>query len=91
MKVTNSEYPSSQEKPSIGLSLKENLDLFHLIMSMFLLMMLRKINMQKILAFIYDAFPNVRADSMNFYLVEQNKKAKCLEGRFVSVPRIILG
>ena len=27
-------------------------------------------------AFIYDAFQNAWADSMNFYLVEQNKKEK---------------
>ena len=28
------------------------------------------------LEFIYDAFQNAWADSMNFYLVEQNKKNK---------------
>jgi len=33
------------------------------------------------LAFIYDAFQNAWADSMNFYLVEQNKKTK--DGRKV--------
>ena len=40
------------------------------------MMTFRRKSIKRILLFIYDAFQNSWADSMNFYLVQQNKKDK---------------